>query len=222
MLYRIEKIIVKDNQKDKVLSPQLKSPETVSSMKEDRNLSKPTAIERYRRGLKPVVETKIVPHLPNNLRPIYYQFLEESKVTSPYRYVNLESNGPITNNIRKPRDKEILWEYPKLKMLIKGAKTPQQPLNINNSLTEETSQTFKFPSERMSINHQEHPTIDCTWNIKMKKLLNQKIHLGKTLSKYYRLYLENTTFKVQPFNLQTPRKSFVQIPSYTRTHPKQK
>ena len=179
MVFRIDKIMVSDNQKDKVLSPQLKSPDTASSMKEDKNINKPTAIERYRRGLKPVVETKIVPHLPNNLRPIYYKFLEESKIASPYRYVDLESNGSVKNNIRKPRDKEILWEYPKLKMLIKGIKTPQQPLNINNSLTEESSQTFKFPSERMSINQFDHPTIDCSWNVKMNKLIDQKIHLGK-------------------------------------------
>lgn len=111
---------------------------------------KSTAIERYRRGLKPVVETKIVPHLPNNLKPIYYQFLEESKLSSPYRYVDMDSKGTITNNIRRPRDREILSEYPKLKMLIKGVKTPQQPLNINNSLTEESSLMFKIPNELKS------------------------------------------------------------------------
>ena len=132
------------------LANNCKSPDTMSSLRGDKNQVKSTAIERYRRGLKPVVETKIVPHLPNNLKPIYYQFLEESKLSSPYRYVDMDSKGTITNNIRRPRDREILSEYPKLKMLIKGVKTPQQPLNINNSLTEESSLMFKIPNELKS------------------------------------------------------------------------
>jgi hypothetical protein len=154
-IYRAENIAVKDQENDKIQSPQIKS-----SIKGDTNAVKTTAIERYRRGLKPVVETKIVPHLPHDLKPIYYQFLEDSKISSPYRYIDMDSKGTVTNNIRRPRDREILSEYPKLKMLIKGVKTPQQPLNINNSLTEESSKNFRIVREMHSKKLSVQPSID--------------------------------------------------------------
>lgn len=49
--------------------------------------NKNSVVERYKRGLKPVVERKVVSEFPKNLNYMYHEYLENNKLRSPLRYV---------------------------------------------------------------------------------------------------------------------------------------
>lgn len=111
---------------------------------------------RQRRQVKPIVQTKVMPDMPVNLFDIYKEYLEESKVGWPYKYLDIDKLKTVKSVNKKPKDKVILSKYPKLKLLVREYGCAENFNEINDSIRQPASKSFRYCFE--PLNYKVEPS----------------------------------------------------------------